>query len=311
MPSTRPSASPLILAALLCACSLPVRAQSSLPAVVPPPADSADAETDDEGVRLGLQSGLAAGALHYGGGRTEQSLGVVIRWAPVRWFAIAATPAAARVHEPTIAPTLSGANRGGLEDLPVEATLSHAFGGSLEPTLSGGLGMTLPVADTTGGFGSGSVGYSVTVGAGLSPLPGVWTHLGVGRSLAGLSPQAAFGGGSGWGDLSAGVSLTDRLSVSGGYDTDLGAVDPIVGRSTSLTGGVAVALHGATTLHLSTGRGLSGSAPVWSVAVGIGTAFPYVNHVGAATDALRQALGSGSHGSGGSSGTSGRGRGRP
>jgi hypothetical protein len=311
MPSTRHLLSALVLSVSLGAGSRSVHAQSARPTVVAPPADSEDAETDDEGVRLGLQSGLAGGALHYGGGRTEQSLGVVIRWAPVRWFAIAATPAAARVHEPTIAPAVSGASRGGLEDLPLEATLSHGFGGSLAPTLSGGLGMTLPVADTTGGFGSGSVGYSVSIGAGLSPLPGVWTHVSAGRSLAGLSPQAAFGSGSGWADLSAGVSLTDRLSVSGGYDSDLGAVDPIVGRSTSLTGGLAVGVHGATTVHLSTGRGLSGSAPVWSLAIGIGTAFPYVNHVGAATDQLRQALGSGSHGTGGSSGSSGRGRGKP
>jgi hypothetical protein len=281
------------------------------PVEVPP--DTAATDVDDEGVRLGLQYGLAGGALQYGAGRTEQSLGAIFRWAPVRWFSMATTPTVARVKEPTLSAAVKDASRSGLEDLPIEATLSHAFGGSLAPTLSGGVGLTLPIADTTGGFGAGSVGYSVSIGGGFSPLPSLWTHVGVGRSLSGLSPQAAFGGGSAWGDVSAGFSFTDRVSVSAGYDTDLGSVDATIGRSTSMSGGLAVAVHGETTVLVSANHGLSGSAPVWGLVIGVGTAFPYLNHAGgSASDQLRQAFGSGSHGSGsGSGGSSGPGRGRP
>jgi len=118
--------------------------------------------------------------------------------------------------------------------------------------------------------------------------------------------QSAFSSGSGWGDASAGVSLTERFSVSGGYSTDFGAVDSTVGHSTSIDGGLAVVVKGPTTLNVNASHGMSGLAPRWSLAIGLGTAFPYLNHVGAGSpiDALRGTFGGGTHGLGnGSSGT--------
>jgi len=73
-----------------------------------------------------------------------------------------------------------------------------------------------------------------------------------------------------------------------------------------------------TTLNVNARHGLSGPAPRWSLAIRLGTAFPYLNHVGARSPIgeLRGTFGGGTHGLGtgtgsGSSGSPGsKGRGR-
>lgn len=301
-------------ALLLAAITLPARAQSAAPKAATASADTISNDDQDEGEgKPGFQYGVASGALSYAGGRTEQSLGAIARWVPVPWIAFSVTPTMSRIHEPATSLTTPAVSRSGFTDLPLEATATHAFHAPLSPTLSGAFGITLPTGDTASGFGSGTTGYSISGGIGFTPTEKVWTHFAAGRSLSGISPQSAFGSGSGWGDASAGMSLTDRFSVSGGYGTDLGAVDPTLGRSTSLAGGFAVVLAGANTLNVSTSHGLSGAAPNWSLALGIGTAFPYLNHLGAgsASGALRGAFTGGTHGLGSGSGSIKTGRGRP
>lgn len=308
----------------LCAFALttaPLPAQQAVrqPAAVEtkPDTDSTNdverAASDDEGVALGLQFGVASGALRYAGGRSEQSLAGVIRWAPLRWFSISTTPTAIRASAPSLTATTPPVTRGGLVDLPVEMMLSHAIETRFTPTISAGLGVTLPIGDTASGFGTGKVGYSTSASFGFAPTEQIWVHLGAGRSLSGLSMQSAFTGANGWGDASAGYSLTDRVSLSGGYSTDLGAVDPTIGRSTSVNAGFAFAVRGPLTFNATTSHGMSGAAPTWSVAMGIGTAFPYLRHLDAASPSnlLRRVFGGGTHGLGtGGSTPSGR-RGRP
>jgi hypothetical protein len=272
-------------------------------------ADSSRDGTDDEGVPLGLQFGVASGALHYAGGRSEQSLAGVLRWAPVHWFSVSTTPTAIRASSPPLAPANQSIVRSGPVDFPVEATVSRAFKARFAPTIAAQFGVTLPVGDTASGFGTGKVGYSTGASLGFAPTEQMWVHLGAGRSLSGVSMQSAFTGANGWGDATAGYSLTERVSLSGGYSSDLGAVDPTIGRSTSVNGGVALTLRGPLTLNVTTSHGLSGAAPSWSLAMGIGTAFPYLRHLDSPSDLLRNAFGGGSHGLGTSgSGSSGRGR---
>lgn len=289
-------------------------------------------DTDEEGVPLGLQFGVASGALHYGAGRSEQSLGAVVRWAPLRWLSLSATPTGLHQSTPAIGTTVAE-SRSGLVDLPVDVNVSHGFAAlPFAPTLSAGVGATLPVGDTASGFGTGSVGYSVSGGLGFAPLPRLWVHLGAGHSLSDFSVQSALTAASGWGDASAGVAVTDRLSLSGGYSSDLGAADSTIGRSTSVNGGLAFAIRGPVTLNVSGSHGLGGAAPAWSFAMGVGTAFPYLSHLGSGslTGMLQETFGGGTHGLGngtgagkgvgngkGSSGSTthgnsgGRGRGRP
>ena len=250
---------------------------------------------------LPVQFGVAAGALHYQGGRQEQALGAVLRWYMQPWLSLGTTPTMVRAQEPAISPATGTTSRSGLTDIPVEATLSHGFGGPLSVSLSGTFAVTLPVGDTAKGLGAGAMGSSVSAGLGFAPAEGVWVYAGAGRSLTRFAVQSAFSSGTGWGDVSAGYSLTDRVSVSAGYSTDLGAVDSTLGRSTSLDGGLSFGLGGKTTLNLTTSHRLSGSAPDWSLAIGIGTAFPYLTHLGpggtgSLNETLQNTFGGGTHG---------------
>jgi hypothetical protein len=303
---------PRCLVALTLAAS-PAFAQASHPA------DSTKS-SEDTARQTPLEFGVAGGALSYEGGRQEQALGAVLRWVTTPWLSLSATPTAVHVRQPSA--TLVGSVEGttGIVDLPVDATLAHDFKAPWSPGVALALGVSLPVGDTASGFGAGKTGYSASVGLGFSPAERLWVHLGAGRSLTDVAMQSAFASGSGWGDASAGVSLTERISVSGGYSTDFGAVDSTVGHSTSVDGGLSLVVKGPTTLNVNASHGMSGVAPRWSLAIGLGTAFPYLTHVGAGSpiDALRGTFGGGTHGLGGgttgsgpgNSGSGGNGRGR-
>ena len=266
------------------------------PAVKVDTTDDSDDE-GDEGVRH-FRFGIAGGALNYDAGRNEQALGAVMRWVPVSWLALSATPTSVRATEAGSA-TLPSRTRSGLTDIPLDATLSHSFAGvTWNPSMAGTLGVTLPVGDTASGLGSGEMGYSASGGVGFSPVEGVWVHASAGRSLSRFSVQSAFSSGSGWGDVSAGTTLSKHVEASVGISSDLGAVDSTLGRSRSIQGGMSFGVGRAGTLNLSASHGISGVAPQWSFALGVGTAFPYLSHVGGgSTNAtLQQAFGGGTHG---------------
>lgn len=265
----------------------------------------APAHEDEATHQLPLLFGVAAGALSYQGGREEQALGAVVRWVATPWLSLSTTPTMARVREPS--PVAAGTlqTSSGVVDLPLDATLSHGFNAPWSPGVALGLGVSLPLGDTATGFGAGATGYSASAGLGFSPSERVWVHLGAGRSLNDVSMQSAFTSGSGWGDASAGVSITDRFSVNGGYSTDLGSVDSTYGHSTSLNGGFSFDVKGPTTLNLNASHGLGGLAPRWSFAMGLGTAFPYLNHLGAGSpiDQLHETFAGGTHGLGNGNGS--------
>jgi hypothetical protein len=282
---------------------------------------TAAAKEDEAPRELPFLFGVAGGALSYEGGRQEQSVGAVVRWVAAPWLSISATPTMSRVRDVTVSTAGPVQPVSGMVDLPIDATLSHAFKAPWSPGVAATLGVSLPTGDTARGFGMGEVGYSASTGLGFSPAERVWVHLGAGRSLSGVTMQSAFSSGSGWGDASAGVSLSERFSLNGGYSTDIGAVDSTTGHSTSLNGGFSLDLRGRTSLNLNASRGLSGLAPRWSFALGLGTAFPYLNHLGAGSpiDQLRETFAGGTHGLGngggsgggsGNAGGNGKGKGR-
>src|SRR5690349_15891239 len=301
-----------------CLLGLVVVASPAL-AQTPSHADSAAAH-EEATHEAPVEFGVAGGALSYDGGRQEQAIGAVLRWVTTPWLSFSATPTAVHVREPSTTGVGGFSATTGMVDLPLDATLSHEFKAPWSPGVALEFGISLPLGDTASGFGAGKAGYSAGAGFGFSPAERVWVHLGAGRSLTDVAMQSAFSGGSGWGDASAGVSLTERFSVSGGYSTDFGAVDSTVGHSTSIDGGLALVVKGPATLNLNATHGVSGLAPRWSLAIGLGTAFPYLTHLGAGSpiDALRGTFGGGTHGLGngsggtpgnsGSSGSKGRGR---
>lgn len=318
--------SPLVAAVLLVLAAVAPTASAQKPAkpATPAPTAAATDSSDDDDAEAGggrpFQFGIAAGALSYEAGRDEQALGAVLRWAPTRWFSLGATPTSVRARQAAFG-TLPATTRSGLTDIPVEATLSHGFAGTTwSPSVAASFGATLPVGDTASGLGSGEVGYSVNGGIGFSPAEKLWVHIGAGRSLTRFSVQSAFSSGSGWGDVSVGTSLSDRVSASAGFSSDVGAVDSTLGRSRSLEGGVSFNVGRAGTLNLTTSHGVSGVAPAWSFALGLGTAFPYLSHLGGSSpnSTLQDSFGGGTHGlptttgngKGTGTTTTGRGRGR-
>src|SRR5215213_9943717 len=284
------------------------------------PAAATARQAEAEAKPFPVQFGVAGGALSYEGGRQEQALGAVLRWVAAPWLSLSATPTAVHVKEPSSLAAGGFEGQSGLVDLPVDATVEHGFEAPWSPGVALALGVSLPLGDTATGFGAGKVGYSASAGVGFSPASRVWVHLGAGRSLTDVAMQSAFSSGTGWGDASGGVSLTDRIGVSGGYSTDLGGVDSTVGHSRSINGGLSYVVRGPATVNLNASHGVSGLAPRWSLAIGLGTAFPYLSHIGAGSPlgALGDTFGGGTHGldggtttgtgTGGSS--SGRGRGR-
>src|SRR5215208_1225153 len=284
------------------------------------PAAATAREAEDEAKPFPVQFGVAGGALSYEGGRQEQALGAVLRWVAAPWLSLSATPTAVHVKEPSSLASDGFEGQSGLVDLPVDAAVEHGFEAPWSPGVALALGVSLPLGDTATGFGAGKVGYSASAGLGFSPAERVWVHLGAGRSLTDVAMQSAFSSGTGWGDASAGVSVTDRLGVSGGYSTDLGGVDTTFGHSRSINGGLSYVVHGPTTFNVNASHGVSGLAPRWSLAIGLGTAFPYLSHLGAGSPlgALGDTFGGGTHGLGGGTATgtgtggssSGRGRGR-
>jgi hypothetical protein len=316
MPSIRLYLGALVLMAT------PLAAQSTKPENLPDAA--ASHEDGDEAKPFPLQVGVAGGALSYEGGRQEQALGMVVRWATTPWLALSATPTMVHVRQPSALTVGAFDGQSGVVDLPLDATIEHGFNAPWSPGVAFALGVSLPLGDTASGFGAGKVGYSASAGVGFSPTSRMWVHLGAGRSLTDVAMQSAFTSGDGWGDASAGVSVTDRFGVSGGYSSDIGAVDSTVGHSRSINGGFSYAVRGPSTINLNASHGVSGLAPKWSLAIGFGTAFPYLSHLGAGSPlgALSDTFGGGTHGldggttgsgsgtTSGSGSSNGRGRGR-
>jgi hypothetical protein len=293
---------------ILLVATVPAAGQSAEPknAAVDTLSESDTTREEEEEGRPGLGFGIATNAYGYTSGGSEQALGAITRWVPAQWLSISATPTMIRVNTPRSA-TTAAQSSSGLVDLPVEMAASHGFHGQFSPTFSAAFGVSLPVGDSAAGFGSGVVGYSASIGLGLAPAANVWTHLGLGRSLSGISPSSAFGSASGWADLSAGTSLVEHLEGSVGFGSDVGTADPTIGRSSAVSAGLSYSLNGPLTLNATTSHGLSGAAPSWSVGLGFGTAFPYLNHLGSG-GSVSKAVGLGSGVSGGTGIGSRRGR---
>lgn len=278
-----------------------------------PPADTvkrADSTTaqpdslhaDDEGgVQARVTAGLTVGALNYPAGRTERATSATLRYRPVAWFSVAATPTFAHTEQPAAIAGRRPVTATGITDLPVEIGAEHAFDIPLSPDLGLGLGITLPLGDSATGLGAGHMGASLSLSGGISPIDHVGLHASLGRSLTDFSIQSSYSSGAtGFGDAGVSVEVNDGLSFNVGVDGDVGRVDAQNGRSSSLTAGVNVSTPTMGAISLNASHGVSGMAPSWSVALGIGSDFAAVGTTSArslrtATSQLRRAFGGGRH----------------
>lgn len=301
------------LAAILLPSRLPGQAGQSRQSAIADTVTIADTVNDESDDRSSwrLRTGASAGTLRYEGGRTESAAAVLLKLALGEQLSMAVTPTFAHVSFPGSTGSAAG-NISGLTDIPIGIGVQHSFGGRFDPDIGFSAAATIPVGDTAKGLGSGSIGSSFDVSAGFSLIPGMGVSAGVGHSFSDFSVRSALNGtAAGWGDVGVWGDVTDRLSLDAGYDRDIGSVDTVFGRSSSITAGMSYALFNQTNLAISAGRGLTGPSPLWSVSLGFGTAIPSIGGgFHNAVDQLTGAFGGGNHGlakkgSGGGSGPKG------
>lgn len=263
----------------------------------PGPADSTPAAGASASADAGIDAtpkvtyGATAGALGLSDGRTQTGVTAVLRWHPGAGFALGMTPAFAQSIYPS---SLGGGSTSGLTDLPLELSYDHSFHST---TLGVGFGVSLPVGDTATGFGSGSVGYSVNVGASFQPTDRISVYAGAGRPLTDYALSGALGGSNAtWGDLEGSYQFTSRVGGTLGFDGDLASSDSL-GAARTLAGGVSIAVAGPLTLTANAAHGISGPAASWQFSLGIGTDFAGLQSLGSSSPVQRMvsALGGRSH----------------
>ena len=254
----------LLLTACPAAALLGQAAPSSQRSVTPP-------DTAETTRRVQWGSGVSVGSLHFGGGAREQALSASLRarfWNTLdvlvnpTW---ASATAADSINGTRVIP---GRTVHGMTALPVHVGVGHTFDRAWAPTLSAGLGFTVPTGDSTG-VGSRQAGYGVSVEVGLTPNERFDVALGVSHAL-----NDAFSAGLGASsptNVSVGTSYAvgiARLNVqySGDAATPAAGFDP----SRSIGGGVSVPLYGNIALTLDGVTGLTSGSPSWSFTLGVG-----------------------------------------
>lgn len=278
------------------------------------PSDTARSDStklDEDEPSRRFTYGVTGGAMSFHDGRVQQSAGAVLRFHLPYGLAIAATPATARMQFPT---AVGGGTVSGLTDLPIGLSLDRDIPRS-PVSLGAEFAASIPAGDTATGFGSGKVGYSVSAGVNVAANDRLSFHVGAGRPLSDFSFQSTLGGSSStWADAEASYQLNDRLGVSLSADGDLASQDSL-GAARIIGAGLSYALIGPTTLTISTSHGVSGAAPRWTTAVGIGTDFAWIGSIASSSPMQRVAAALGGrsrrHGRGSSTTTGTTGKGHP
>lgn len=268
-------------------------------------APSAQHGTEPRNVTFGVTSG----SMLFADQRVQQGITGVVRYHFTGAVSLAVSPTYARVSFPT---TLGGGAVNGLTDLPIELDADHSFAWPWSPTFGVALGSSMPIGDQSIGFGSGAVGASIGGGVGASPIDALSMHLGVGKPLTDYSTTGALGAsGSMWGDAEMSYQLADRVNATFGFDGDLASNDSL-GPARALALSFATTLSGPYTLTVSGGRGVSGPAARWTLALGFGTDFAGLQSLGSSSAIQRffRSMGGGSHRYSGSTNLGG-GHGRP
>ncbi len=252
------------------AVATPLRAQSGSSAV--------HADERHQGPPL-VATGVTLGAMRFSGGRTEHAMSVLLLVRPLSWLQLSTAPGYARTNLGTTSAT-------GLTDIPFGAMALHSFQDvTWSPSLSGGLSSTISPGHSTAVLGLGQSAVEGSAGVGVSPTDEL------DLSLSGSHPLTA---NSGNGSLSLeSASSFGRTTGSLGFSTEIGRADSAAVLSRSVAAGVAYSLSGPLTLTVDASHGLTSGAPVWTLSVGMGTAFAGVSPLGpnSALKRLKNALG--------------------
>lgn len=226
-----------------------------------------------------FSTGVAAGAIRFAGGRTEQVGSVVLQLQPVAWLSFSAAPGYGRT---SFGPSSST----GLAETPLSAgamyTLdqlpwSPALSASLEASLSG---------DSALALGAAQHAFDMEATMSGSPIDRLNLLLAWSHPLIANSGNPSF-------RVETAYSL-GKATATLGMTSELGRPDSGTVLSRSVAGGLAFALAGPLTLTTDASHGISGSAPTWTFSVGLGSAFAGISPLNptSALKRLKQTFGS-------------------
>ncbi|HEY8174757.1 MAG TPA: hypothetical protein VIF32_03610 [Gemmatimonadaceae bacterium] len=204
-------------------------------------------------------TGVTAGAMSFSGGRSEQGVAVMLQYAATPWLTLSAAPGFAHT-------SYAQTSASGLTDVPLSAgvwrTLHEV---PWSPTISGSLYTTLSPSSSTSGVGIGRN----TVGASGGVSGWATSHINL---TFGASHPLSANSGNGSIELGSAYSL-GKATANVGIGSEVGSADSSAVLSRSVAGGVAVTVSGPLTLTIDGSRGLTSSAPSWTLSFGFGTAF--------------------------------------
>jgi hypothetical protein len=110
---------------------------------------------------------------------------------------------------------------------------------------------------------------------GASAALSAWTTDELNLTVGASHPFSA-NGGNGSIDLESSYSL-GAATLTAGLTTEVGRADSSATLARSIAGGVAFAIAGPLTLTVDGSHGVTTGAPLWTVSVGLGTAFAGVS----------------------------------
>ena len=226
-----------------------------------------------------FSSGVAAGAIRFASGRTEQVGSIVLQLQPLQWLSFSMAPGYGRT---SFGPTSST----GLTEIPLSAGASYNLNDvPWSPALSASLEASM-LGDSALALGTGRHSYDAEATLSGSPVDRLnllvaWSH-----PLTASSGNPSLRVESAW-------SL-GRATATLGMTSELGRPDSAAGLSRSIAGGVALSLVGPLTLTTDASHGVAGSAPAWTFSVGLGSAFAGVSPLNptSALKRLKQTFGS-------------------
>ncbi len=230
---------------------------------------TADSAADSPKFSIG--AGISAGTMHFQNNAQERALGATIDVHLFGWLDVSLNPtyAWATAADTVLAKrTIKGRTSSGFAALPVSLGYSRDLPGGWSPSVSIGLGFSLPTGDTLS-VGSASAGYGATMGFGLAPSDNFSMNLGASHALndaysSGIGTSSAT-------SLSASATLTvGKVGVSGTYSGDVGSVPLGYETAQSLGAGLSIPIHGSLTLTLDGSAGLTAGAPMWTSSIGFG-----------------------------------------
>ena len=226
-----------------------------------------------------FSTGVAAGAIRFAGGRTEQVGSVVLQWQPVAWLSFSAAPGYGRTSFGPLSTTgvaqtpLSAGAMYTLDQLP----WSPALSASLEASLAG---------DSALAMGAQQHAYDMEAALSGSPVDRLNLLLAWSHPLTVTSGNPSF-------RVETAYSL-GKTTATVGMSSELGRPDSGAVLSRSVAGGLAFARLGPRPLTTDASHGISGSAPTWTFSIGLGTAFAGISPLNptSALKRLKQTLGS-------------------